>query len=157
MKLKILLLALLVTVSAQATTTGWGLRALEPYSFIRIDKNKLIGTLPRSLSNENLQLTCIGDKINFLNHPFLRSIDKAWKSDTYWEKIDIKGRALEVPKFGLYREANNLNGKRYWVLENGNGWARLDVNSGYFVATISLIQLQARCLKKIKNWNNFQK
>ncbi len=152
MKLKTLLLTLLIAVSAQATTDDDA-----PYSFIYVERNKLIGTLPRNPSNENLQLTCIGDKIDFLNQPFNVFFDKAWSSDSYWEKINIKSRALKVPEFGLYREVNNLNGKRYWVLENGNGWARLDVNSGYFVATIGLIQLQVRCLKKIKNWNNFQK
>ena len=153
MKIKALLLTLLIVVSAQATFDGDA-----PYSFIYVERNKLIEKLPpRKHSNESLQLTCIGDKIDFLDQPFNIFFDKAWSSDSYWEKIDIKGRALKVPEFGLYREVNNLNGKRYWVLESDNGWARLDVNSGYFVATIGLIQLQVRCLKKIKNWNNFQK
>jgi len=152
MKLKILLLTLLIATSTQANTDDDA-----PYSFIRIDKNKLIGMLPRGLSNENLRLTCIGDRIDFLNQPFNVFFDKAWSADTYWEKIDIKGHTLKVPEFGSYREAKSLNGKRYWILKNGNGWARLDVNSGYFVTTIGLIQLQARCLKKIKNWNNLQK
>ena len=151
MKLKILLLTLFIALSEQATSDD------ASYSFIQIDKSKLTGALSRALSNENLQLTCIGDKIDFLDQPFNIFFDKAWSSDSYWEKIDIKGRELKVPGFGLYRETNDLNGKRYWVLEDGIGWARLDLNLGYFVATIGLIQLQARCLKKIKNWNNFQK
>tara|TARA_B110000261_G_C12862833_1_gene269113 strand:+ start:139 stop:597 length:459 start_codon:yes stop_codon:yes gene_type:complete len=151
MKVRILLLTLFIALSAQAISDD------TPYSFIQIDKSKLTGALSRALSNENLQLTCIGDKIDFLDQPFNIFFDKAWSSDSYWEKIDIKGRELKVPGFGLYRETNDLNGKRYWVLEDGIGWARLDLNLGYFVATIGLIQLQARCLKKIKNWNNFQK
>ena len=152
MKPTTLILILLTTVSVQATTDDDA-----PYSFIYVERNKLIGTLPGRPSNENLQLTCIGDKIDFFDQPFNVFFDKAWSSDSYWEKIDINGHALKVPGFGPYREVNNLNGKRYWILENGNGWARLDVNSGYFVATIGLIQLQVRCLEKIKDWNNFQK
>lgn len=151
MKLKILLLTLFIALSEQATSDD------ASYSFIQIDKSKLTGVLSRALSNENLQLTCIGDKIDFLDQPFSFFFDKAWNSESYWEKIDIKDRELKVPGFGLYRETSNLNRKRYWVLEDGIGWAKLDLDSGYFVATIGLIQLQARCLKKIKNWNNFQK
>ncbi|RUM81011.1 MAG: hypothetical protein DSZ15_00060 [Candidatus Thioglobus sp.] len=152
MKLTTLILILLTTVSVQATTDDDA-----PYSFIYVERNKLIGAIPGNLSNDDIQLTCIGDKIDFLDQPFNVFFDKAWSSDSYWEKIDINGHALKVPEFGLYREVNNLNGKRYWILENSNGWARLDVNSGYFVATMGLIQLQVRCLEKIKDWNNFQK
>ena len=128
-----------------------------PYSFIHIERSKLIETIPRTASNDNLQLTCIGDTIDFLDQPLNLFFDKAWNSDVYWKQITIKGDTLSVPDFGTYRQVNNTQGVKYWVAEKENGWAKLSVDSGYFVATIQMIQLQGRCLKKHKNWNNFQK
>ncbi|MDB2589447.1 hypothetical protein N9345_00930 [Candidatus Thioglobus sp.] len=128
-----------------------------PYSFIHIEKSKLIETIPRAISNDNFQLTCIGDTIDFLGQPLNLFFDKAWSSEVYWKKITIKGDILLVPDFGAYRQVNKIQGVQYWVAEKKNGWAKLIEDSGYFVATIQMTQLQGRCLNKHKNWNNLQK
>jgi len=95
-----------------------------PYSFIQIDKSNLTIKQSKNFSNDDFQLTCIGD--------------------------------LLVPDFGTFSAVNTDQGIKYWISENQRGWAMLNIESGYFVATMRLIQLQARCLKKHKNWNEAQ-
>ena len=127
-----------------------------PYSFIQIDKSNLTIKQSKNFSNDDFQLTCIGDLIDFSNQPISLFLNKAWNADVYWKKITSKNGRLLVPDFGTFSAVTTDQGIKYWISENQRGWAMLNIESGYFVATMRLIQLQARCLKKHKNWNEAQ-